>query len=158
MLGDWTFSSSPLQPHCILAMVSVHHKSPFCLHIVRCSVQSPSVTKQSGFLLLFRVFMSFDIGSDGSVAKNLPANARDAGLIPGSVLIPGSGRSPLEEEMVTLSSICAWKIPGNGQRGAWQATAHGVSRVGHYLAVNHHHNFCSNVFRVPLIFWGTPAT
>ena len=35
--------------------------------------------------------MSFDIGSDGSVAKNLPANARDTGLIPGSGRSPGGG-------------------------------------------------------------------
>ena len=43
--------------------------------------------------------------------KNLPANARDV------VLIPGSGSS-LEKEMVTHSSILAWEIPwaeGPGQ-------------------------------------------
>ena len=31
-------------------------------------------------------------------------------------------------EMATHSSILAWKIP---QTGAWQATIHGVARVGH---------------------------
>ena len=41
-------------------------------------------------LLPFRVFVSFDIGSDGSVVKNLPANAKDAR---NAGLIPGSGRS-----------------------------------------------------------------
>ena len=40
----------------------------------------------------------------GSMVKNLPANAGDTGLI------PGSGRSP-EKEMATYSSILAWKIP-----------------------------------------------
>ena len=31
---------------------------------------------------------------------------------------------PLEEEMATHSSVLAWKIPVD--RGAWQATVHGV--------------------------------
>ena len=34
---------------------------------------------------------------------------------------------PLEEEMATYSSILAWNIPC--AQGAWQATAHGVTRV-----------------------------
>ena len=33
---------------------------------------------------------------------------------------------PLEEGMATHSSIFAWRIPMN--RGAWQATAHGVAK------------------------------
>ena len=33
---------------------------------------------------------------------------------------------PLEEGMVTHSSILAWRIPMD--RGAWQATVHGVSK------------------------------
>ena len=45
---------------------------------------------------------------------------------PGS--IPESGRSPdllsLEKEMVTYSSILAWRIPTD--RGACKATVHGV--------------------------------
>ena len=43
----------------------------------------------------------------GSVVKNPPANAGDAG---DSGSISGSGRSP-EEEMATCSNILAWKIP-----------------------------------------------
>ena len=39
---------------------------------------------------------------------------------------------PLEKEMGTHSSILAWRIPKD--RGAWQATVHGVARVGHDLA------------------------
>jgi len=38
-----------------------------------------------------------------AVIKNLPANAGDRGLI------PGSGRSP-EEDMATHSSILAWRF------------------------------------------------
>ena len=33
---------------------------------------------------------------------------------------------PLEEEMVTYSSILAWRI--HMDRGAWQATFHGVTK------------------------------
>ena len=40
----------------------------------------------------------------GLVVKNLPANAGDAGLIPGSGRYPGG-------EMATHSNILAWKIP-----------------------------------------------
>ena len=36
---------------------------------------------------------------------------------------------PLWEGMATHSSIHAWRIPMD--RGAWQATVHGVTRVGH---------------------------
>ena len=39
---------------------------------------------------------------------------------------------PLEEGMATHSSILAWRIPMD--RGAWQATVHGVTRVGQDLA------------------------
>ena len=42
----------------------------------------------------------------GSVVKNLPANAGDAR----DAESLGS-EDPLEEEMATLSSILAWKIP-----------------------------------------------
>ena len=36
------------------------------------------------------------------------------------------GEDPLEEEMATHSSILSWRIPLD--RGAWQATAHGVTK------------------------------
>ena len=42
-----------------------------------------------------------------------------------------SCEDPLEEGLVTRSSILAWRIPVD--RGAWQATVLGVSRVGHDL-------------------------
>ena len=65
--------------------------------------------------------------SGGSVAKNLPANAgdtRDAGLI------PGLGRSPGEENGNPLQYSC---LENPIDRGAWQATVHGVTRVRHDL-------------------------
>ena len=38
----------------------------------------------------------------------------------------------MEKEMATHFSILAWRIPMD--RGAWQATVHGVARDGHDLA------------------------
>ena len=58
---------------------------------------------------------------DGSVVKNLPANAGDSGSI------PRLGKS-LVEEMATNSSILAWKIPWTeepGRLSTWR------NRVGH---------------------------
>ena len=56
----------------------------------------------------------------GSVVKNLPANAGDAGSIPGSVRSPGKGNgNPLQ-----------YSCLGNPMdRGAWQTTVHGVVKV-----------------------------
>ena len=42
-------------------------------------------------------------------------------------------KDPLEKEMTTHSSILAWRIPWT-ERGAWQATVHGIARVGDDLA------------------------
>ena len=56
---------------------------------------------------------------DGSVVKNLPARAGDAGSI------PGPGRS-LEEEMAAHSSVLDGIIPKD--RGAWQATVYGITK------------------------------
>ena len=57
--------------------------------------------------------------------KNLLANARDAR---GLDLIPGAGRSP-ELEMVTHSSILAWKISWTEEPGRLQSI--GSHRAGH---------------------------
>ena len=51
------------------------------------------------------------------VVKNLPANAEDIRDV--------GQEDPLEEGMVTHSSILAWRIPMN--RGAWRATVHRVA-------------------------------
>ena len=51
--------------------------------------------------------------------KNLPAMR--------TTWVQSLGREdPLEKEMATHSSILAWRIPMD--RGAWQATAHGVTK------------------------------
>ena len=49
----------------------------------------------------------------------------NAGVARGTSAIPGLGRS-LEEGMATHSSILSWRILT--ERGAWQATVHGVTK------------------------------
>ena len=53
------------------------------------------------------------------MVKNLPANAGDVGLI------PGLGRSPGEANGNPLQYSCQ---ENSMDRGAWQATAHGVAK------------------------------
>ena len=55
----------------------------------------------------------------GSVVKNVPANAGDAGSI------PGSGRSPGEGNGNPLQYSC---LRNPMDRGTWQATVHGVTK------------------------------
>ena len=57
-----------------------------------------------------------------SDSKESAHNAGDQGLI------PGSGRSPGEGNGNPLQYSC---LENPMDRGAWQATVHGVSRVGH---------------------------
>ena len=61
------------------------------------------------------------------VVKNPPANAgdiSDTGSIPGL-------KDPLEKGLETSSSILAWRT--HMDRGAWQATVHGVSKSQTWL-------------------------
>ena len=53
------------------------------------------------------------------MVKNLPANAGDAGLN------PGSGRSPREGNGNSLLYFC---LDNSIDRGAWQAIVHGVTK------------------------------
>ena len=56
------------------------------------------------------------------MVKNPPVSAGDVGLI------PGSGRFPGEENDNPFQYSCL----GNPMdRGAWWATVHGITRVGH---------------------------
>ena len=61
------------------------------------------------------------------MVKNLPANAGDAGLI------PGSGRSPGEGNGNPFQYSC---LGNHMDRGTWKATVHEVIRVGHDLVTN----------------------
>ena len=58
----------------------------------------------------------------GLKVKVSASNAGDPGSIPGS-------EDPLEKEMVTHSSILAWRIPWMEKPGKLQST--GSQRVGH---------------------------
>ena len=59
--------------------------------------------------------------------KNLPAMQE--------TWVQSLGREdPLQKEKATHSSILAKKIPWTGDRGAWWATAHRVTRIGQDLA------------------------
>jgi len=67
------------------------------------------------------------------VVKNLLANAGDSGDVN---LIPGLGRSPGEGNGNPLQYSC---LENPMDRGAWQATVHGVQRVEHDLVTEHIH-------------------
>ena len=59
-----------------------------------------------------------------SVAKDPPASAGDTGSIPGSERSPGEGNgNPLQYSYLGSPT----------DRGAWWATVHGITRVGHKL-------------------------
>ena len=57
-----------------------------------------------------------------SVGKESACNAGDPSAI------PGTGRSPGEGNVNPLQYSCLENLI---DRGAWQATVHGVARVGH---------------------------
>ena len=68
-------------------------------------------------MALFQIYIDGFLG--GSVVMNLPANAGDAGLIPGLGTFPGEGNSnPLQYSCL--------EIPMD--RGAWWATVHVVTK------------------------------
>ena len=56
------------------------------------------------------------------MVKNLPANAGETSSV------PGLGRSPGEGNGSPLYYAC---LENSMDRGAWEATVHGVARVGH---------------------------
>ena len=61
----------------------------------------------------------------GSVVKNSPANAGDAGDAGDTGSIPGSGRSPGGGHGNPLQYSC---LENSMDRGAWRATVHGVTK------------------------------
>ena len=80
---------------------------------------------------------------DGSVVKNLPATAGDTGDLG---LIPGWGRSPAAGNGTPLQCSC---LENSMDRGAWQSTVDGVTRVGHSLATKQEQPPSSSVNSVP---------
>ena len=70
------------------------------------------------------------------IVKNLPANVRDAGSIPGSKTSPGEGNVNL------LHYSCL----GNPMDlGVWQATAHDITKVGHDLETKQQQQLCVDI-------------
>ena len=74
-----------------------------------------------------RFYISHWASLVAQMVENLPCNAEDLGLI------PGSGWSP-EKEMATHSGILAWRIPWTEEPGGLQST--GSQRVRHNWAAN----------------------
>ena len=71
------------------------------------------------YMYIYKIFGASQVTL---VVKNLPASAGDVRDL-GSIL---GCKGPLEEGMVTHSSILAWRIPMD--RGAWQAIVHSVAK------------------------------
>ena len=70
-------------------------------------------------LLQFLTYVCMNLCfSDGSAVRNLPANARDVGLV------PGLGKSPGEGNGNPLQYSC---LENPMDRGAWWASVHGVA-------------------------------
>ena len=77
---------------------------------------TPSKTRDSAEKNLTNEFIGFPSGSEGKASAH---NAGDLGLI------PGSGRSPGEENGNPLQYSC---LENPTDRAAWGATAHGVTK------------------------------
>ena len=61
---------------------------------------------------------------DGSLGTELACSAGDLDSIPGSGRFPGGGHG---------NTLQYSRLENPMDRGAWWATTHGVTRVGHYL-------------------------
>ena len=72
-----------------------------------------------------------------SVGKESACNAGDPSLIPGSGISPGEGNG------TPLQYSCLQKPM---DKRAWQATIHGVARVGHDLETKPPPNFLQHIF------------
>ena len=97
----------------------LRHHMVFCLCVWfshgLCSVCA-SVSVFSPYKDISHVGLDFPAGP---VVKNPPAKAANTGSI------PGSGRSPIEENGNSLQYSC---LGNSMDRGAWQSTVHGVHK------------------------------
>ena len=95
----------------------------------------PSLLVLLPFCLLLRILSTgFRASLVSQLVKNLPANAGDPGLIPGSGRLPGEGNG------YPLQYSCLGK---SRNRGSWQATVHGVAKnQTHLKQLCVHVGFC----------------
>ena len=83
-----------------------------------------------------------------SISKESVYNAGDPGSTPGLGRSPGGGNSnPLQYSCLENPT----------DRGAWQATVHGVIRVRHTLWLNHHHPGIELFLASPPLQVGSPG-
>ena len=98
-------------------LVVVHFACPTISSIPRyCTISTSRCPSQ--FVLKTEHFLYISVGN------HMWKYGQDMGSI------PGSGRSPGEGNGHSLQYSC---LENSMDRGAWQATAHGVTRVGHDL-------------------------
>ena len=90
-----------------------------------CKTFSLCLLGWSQVLLIWGILLMSFWTKHSSVGKSSACNAGDPGLIPGSGKAPGEGNDNL------LQCSC---LQNPMDRGAWQATVHGVERVRHDLA------------------------
>ena len=161
-----TQGSNPGLPHCTQILYQLSHKgSPIltesaskilwrwlkkCHKIQRCcALMRRWSVGRVNFLTCTDHWLNVMVG--GSVVKNLPTSAGDAGDS-GSI---SGWEEPLEEEMATSLSILACKIPCIEESGRLQYV--GLQRVGHDLAAEHTHCVrwygCTILLRQPLMLW-----
>ena len=113
-----------------LPYLSIHHLSMYLSTSIYLIIYLlPMYYLYIIYLHLSIVYLGFP---GGSVIKNLPVNAEDAGDT-GS--IPGSGRSPGGGSGNPLQCSC---LANSMDRGAWRATIHGVSKSQTWLITYTH--------------------
>ena len=132
-----TSLSIAFHPHCCKWQLFILFYGWVIFHCISIHLLKPNVCLFffKNLSLFYDYARSLSSFPGGSMVKNLPSQARDAG---DSGSIPGSGRGiPSEEEMATHSRILAWKIP-------WTEEPHGLLSMGlqkvkHDWATEHAH-------------------
>ena len=105
-----------------------------CVHVLAIvNAAAMNIGVHGCFWIRVFIFLGFQ---SGLVLKNLPANARDARDM---VSVPGYGRSPGWGNGNPLQYSC---LKNPMDRGAWQATVHGVKKSLTGLSAHALCNFC----------------
>ena len=102
--------------HIVGRYISIHTHIYVCVYIMCVYIYVYTHSVYMYICVHVCIHMGFP---SGSVVKTLPANAGDTDLI------PGSGRSPGEENSNPLQDSC---LENSIDRGAWGVTVHGVAK------------------------------